>query len=225
MANTRFTGNTGSIGITAINVQVQRYVEIGDLDASDSGVPTLLFGLSSQFGTIQVSGGDLSQSNGLPISESGFSTVNFVEGGFSNGIEEEASVFGGTFLNNPDIATVTLVSGAQEFNLDGKTQGEIDDFFEDRTFTGDVTVNGDLTDLFHIDVVAFQQDITFTGNIQGDGNFNNIDIIVRGEDIGGTLTFEGGVDADALIYVNGEVGGLQIGTVGVNVKRRNLRQP
>ena len=217
MANTRFTGSTGSIGITAINVQVQRFVEIGDLDASDSGVPTLLFGLSSQFGTIQVSGGDLSQSNGLPINESGFSTVNFVAGGFSNGIEERSSVFGGTFLNNQDgIARITLVDGEQTFNLDGKTQGEIDDFFIERTFTGDVTVNGDLTDLFHIDVEAFRQDITFTGDIIGDGDFDNIDIIIRAEDIGGTLTFEGGVGADALIYVNGEVGGLQVGTVGVN---------
>ena len=56
LANARFTGNTGIVGVSATNVNVQGAVQIGDINASDSGVPTLLFGAASQFGTVQVSG-------------------------------------------------------------------------------------------------------------------------------------------------------------------------
>ena len=52
LANTRFTGSTGIVGISTVNVNVKGAVQIGDLNASDSGVPTLLFGAASQFGTV-----------------------------------------------------------------------------------------------------------------------------------------------------------------------------
>ena len=50
-------------------MQVQSVVLIGDIDASNSGIPTLLFGESSQFGTVEVAGGDLAQTNGELINE------------------------------------------------------------------------------------------------------------------------------------------------------------
>ena len=50
-------------------MQVQSVVIIGDIDASNSGIPTLLFGESSQFGTVEVAGGDLAQTNGELIND------------------------------------------------------------------------------------------------------------------------------------------------------------
>ncbi len=59
-ANAMYSDDTGVVGIAADGVQVQSVVLIGDIDASNSGIPTLLFGDNSQFGTVQVAGGDLS---------------------------------------------------------------------------------------------------------------------------------------------------------------------
>ena len=50
-ANVMYSDDTGVVGIAADGVQVQTVVLIGDIDASNSGIPTLLFGDNSQFGT------------------------------------------------------------------------------------------------------------------------------------------------------------------------------
>ena len=70
-ANAVFTADSGVVGITAANVQVQNVVRIGDIDAKGTANPVLVFGGTSQFGAVEIAGGDLMQSNGKVINNSG----------------------------------------------------------------------------------------------------------------------------------------------------------
>lgn len=70
-ANAIFTAESGVVGITAANVQIQNVVRIGDLDAKGSATPALVFGQNSQFGSVDIAGGDLVQTNGKSVNNSG----------------------------------------------------------------------------------------------------------------------------------------------------------
>jgi hypothetical protein len=65
MGNTVFGGSNGVVGVSAVNVQVQTGVVIGDINTSDTAIPTLIFGANSQFGTVVTAGGDLLRSSSL----------------------------------------------------------------------------------------------------------------------------------------------------------------
>ena len=69
MGNTVFGGSNGVVGVSAVNVQVQTGVVIGDINTSDTAIPTLIFGANSQFGTVVTAGGDLL--NAKPINSGG----------------------------------------------------------------------------------------------------------------------------------------------------------
>jgi S-layer protein len=66
-----FSGSSGVVGVAAANVQVQGVVRVGDIDASSTATPTLTFGTASQFGSVDVTGGDLVQTNGKSINNTG----------------------------------------------------------------------------------------------------------------------------------------------------------
>lgn len=70
-ANAIFSADSGVVGITAANVQIQNVVRIGDVDAKGSATPALVFGTNSQFGSVEIAGGDLAQTNGRSINNSG----------------------------------------------------------------------------------------------------------------------------------------------------------
>jgi hypothetical protein len=57
--NAAFGGDNGVVGISAVNVQVQTGVVVGEISTSGTAIPTLIFGKNSQFGTVTVAGGDL----------------------------------------------------------------------------------------------------------------------------------------------------------------------
>lgn len=63
-SNAEFVAESGVVGIRGENVAIQGEVRIHDIDASNAGIPTLLFDEASQFGEVWVHGGDLKQSNG-----------------------------------------------------------------------------------------------------------------------------------------------------------------
>ena len=72
MANTEFSGSTGKVGIDAKDVPIAVRLIVGDIDASDSAVPYLLFGegsftVSAPNTGLIITGGDLYQSNGAKI--------------------------------------------------------------------------------------------------------------------------------------------------------------
>lgn len=113
--NAIFADDAGTVGVRAPRVHVQDVVRIGDIDASGSAVPTLIFGFYSQFGEAYISGGDLVSVNGAEIdrSDSYVYAVNLVEGRKSDGTVLPSlgkppgpgifpPIFGSTGANRPD---------------------------------------------------------------------------------------------------------------------------
>jgi len=192
-ANARYADDSGIVGITASGVNVQNVVITGDINASDTGVPTLLFGGLSQFGTLQVAGGDLAQDNGATINDlaalGGFQSVNFIDGTTSAGVLQSAGVFGGVFLNG-GYAVATLDT-TETINIDGLNQSELDTIFLGKTFTNSVNVVGDLETQNNITASEFRQNVTFDGVYDGAIN-------VGANGVGGDMSFLGvATDADA----------------------------
>ena len=166
-ANAMYSDDTGVVGIAADGVQVQSVVLIGDIDASNSGIPTLLFGVKSQFGTVQVAGGNLAQTNGVVINDGGFQTISFIDGMTSDGILQPAGVFAGAWQNGEyRIATLDTTT---EINIEGMNQADLDAIFKDKTFTENITITGALPGYQNIDVGLgqFQKNVTFDGDYTG----------------------------------------------------------
>lgn len=69
--NVQFSDVVGFVGIIGKDVAVQGTVSIGDIETHESGVPTLSFNSNSQFQTVWVRGGDLSQPNGASFNSFG----------------------------------------------------------------------------------------------------------------------------------------------------------
>ena len=166
MANSLLSGNTGSVGIAAANVSVQDVVIIGDIKASDTGLPTLNFSNNSQFGTLQVAGGDLSQPNNIRIFggvNAGEDTVNFSAGTDSQGTPLPAQID-----NSPGWIDGTPIASSIDERVDpvditGLSQAELDSIFEGRTFTNDIIVEGDLLQEFTIEANEFSRQMNFAG--------------------------------------------------------------
>ncbi|MBK8477510.1 MAG: hypothetical protein IPL39_14785 [Opitutaceae bacterium] len=70
-SNVHFSDVVGFVGIIGKDVAVQGTVSIGDIEAYESGVPTLSFNSNSQFQTVWVRGGDLQQPNGTSFNTFG----------------------------------------------------------------------------------------------------------------------------------------------------------
>ena len=179
-ANTMYSDDTGVVGIAADGVQVQSVVLIGDIDASNSGIPTLLFGDSSQFGTVQIAGGDLAQSNGEAINDGGFQTISFIDGMTSDGVLQPAGVFAGAFQNGE--YRVTALDSSTDINIEGLSQDELNAIFTGKTFTEDVTIVGALAPYQVINAGEFQKNVTFDGDFEGAINLGSVggDIIFMG---------------------------------------------
>ena len=187
-ANAMYSDDTGVVGIAADGVQVQSVVLIGDIDASNSGIPTLLFGDSSQFGTVQVAGGDLAQSNGEAINDGGFQTVSFIDGMTSDGVLQPSGTFLGAFASGEQ--RVTALDTSTEINIDGMSQSELDATFAGKTFTEDVMITGDLAQYQRISAGEFQKSITFDGNYSGSITVGTVggDITFMGTETGRTIS-------------------------------------
>jgi hypothetical protein len=139
---------------------------------------------------VQVAGGDLAQTNGAGITNTGlngFQSVNFIDGTTSDSVTLDADVFGGAFVGTPGFNTATL-DDTSAVTLTGLNQSEIDEIFSGKTFTGDVVVTGDLAAEFNIAATEFRGSLSFDGELVG--------AIVVG-DITGDLTLLGvATDAD-----------------------------
>ena len=187
-ANAMYSDDTGVVGIAADGVQVQTVVLIGDIDASNSGIPTLLFGDNSQFGTVQVAGGDLAQSNGEAINDGGFQTVSFIDGMTSDGVLQPAGTFLGAFSSGEQ--RITALDTSTEINIEGMSQAELDATFAGKTFTEDLTIVGDLEQYQRISAGEFQKSITFDGDYAGSITVGTVggDITFMGTESGRTIS-------------------------------------
>lgn len=195
--NAVFTGSSGVVGISAANVQVQNVVRIGDIDASGSATPTLVFGTTSNFGAVDVQGGDLLQTNAKAINNVGSYNfgLNFVAGADSTvaaggtanlPAQQPASglTFGGT---NPFAAaakSLTLTNG-----IDTIVGGTGDD-----TISAQIGGTATLTPLDSIDGGAgtdnlLLNDVNGSLNMPGGLTIKNVETL--------TLASAGGVGVSA----------------------------
>lgn len=200
--NAHFGGDSGVVGIAAANVHVQGIVRIGNIDAENSAVPTLVFGAASQFGSVYVNGGDLLSGNGNAINNVGGSglqnpyvyDINFVAGAGSDGTVVAAShLKPGVTFQGP-IGFVSTLDSSTSIDITGHSQSWLDDTFAGRTFTQDLTITGNLASGLTISAAAFRGNVEFTGDIAGniiltDANASALPIAA----FGGDVTFDGDV--------------------------------
>jgi Ca2+-binding RTX toxin-like protein len=162
MGNAVFGSASGVVGIAATNVAVQDVVTIGDINATGSAIPTLNFGTNSQFGTVNIAGGDLV--NSKTISNSGYKyDVSLNAGTTSGGTTLAASTnyAGLSFTQAP--ASVAAAAG-RTFDLTANTDsganftgGSGNDTFTATNLTlttGDSIVGGDGTDRLNLTTTA-----------------------------------------------------------------------
>lgn len=85
--NAIFSADSGVSGIAAANVQIQNTVTVGDIRATGTATPTLVFGTASQFGSVTIAGGGLVEANGKAINNTGSYNfgLNFAAGTDSTG--------------------------------------------------------------------------------------------------------------------------------------------
>lgn len=103
MGGATFSAATGVVGIRGENVAIMDIVAIGDIDAKESGVPTLMFNTNSQFQTVFVRGGDLRQTNGASFDS--FGAGNGGAPGGSPGNGNNITLGGFSFFNSTDGST------------------------------------------------------------------------------------------------------------------------
>lgn len=244
--NAFFSADTGVVGIRAENVAVQGVVRIGDIDATESGVPTLYFNSNSQFQNVFVQGGDLKQTNGASFDTFGngnaggtgnnSSAGGVTLGGFAffnsiNGQDSQGNLLWSQPVNQDAIrlASVdqqTLMSGDWVFGLDAITgrvtsamqngvdvttgligsqltsQNSLDAAFAGRTFTGNITIEGDLFAGLEINMADARGNVTFADDL-----FGSFIVDGYGAGIDGTLTVEGNLDGHVLVRGSDRVTG------------------
>jgi hypothetical protein len=242
-ANAVFSGNNGTVGIDAPQVNVVSYVQIGDIRATDGGVPSLNFN-SIQTGVVNVYGGRFANTF--------FQNNNFAGGtggvrGFASAVGQNGESSFGPLVNGSRVATdgsrvpgativsgdifpafantnvfaITPVSGDQTFTIDANTtQASLDTFFNGRTFLGNVIVTGDLRPDLAITASAFRGNLTINGSLAGQLN------VTRGG-INGTLTVRDDLSSVINIgsgpgaFVNGANNAIQK-TIGALVVGRDI---
>ncbi|HYP16198.1 MAG TPA: hypothetical protein VEQ65_03225, partial [Opitutus sp.] len=106
--NVRYGGTLSAIGVEAPNTRVQYRLVIGEIDAQEQAVPLLRIGANSPLvqdgGAVLVAGGDLAQSNGMPIDTASgtgapLPRINAVAGTLSSGDAVPAKVIGSEFAS------------------------------------------------------------------------------------------------------------------------------
>jgi len=168
VGNAVFSDASGVVGIAASLVNVQGPVIIGDIKATNSGVPTISFSANSQFATLQLAGGDLIQANGALITNAGFVNVNSTDNVTSGGSTVRGKILTGTGIAwTGSVPLAVTLDASTTFDLTGLTQEQITAAFAGRTFTNSVTVSGDLASNFAITAAEFRGDLTFNGAVLG----------------------------------------------------------
>ncbi len=80
--NVHYFANQGFTGVYAPGVEFTGPVNIGDVTAFDAATPVLVFG---SVALVQITGGNLAQDNGLPVTVGGIVAMKFVPGTTSQG--------------------------------------------------------------------------------------------------------------------------------------------
>jgi hypothetical protein len=220
MGGAVFSAESGVVGIRGEKVAVQDIVAIGDIDAKGAGVPTLLFNANSQIQTVFLRGGDLRQTNGAPLITGGFNFINSTDGTTSGKsllwaspvhrgalaqttVSASGVTMDGTWAydwTNPQAVKVNQngVDVSSVFGGDwlakGGIQANLDYAFDQRSFSGNVSLTGDLAANVTLSLGSAAQNLTFENNLRG-----NLVVSGAGATIGGTLTVKGDLDGTVLV--------------------------
>lgn len=164
--NAVFSADSGPVGISAANVQVQNVVTVGNVNATGTAIPTLIFGTNSQFGTVTVAGGGLVSANGASINNTGSYKygITLAAGTKSDGTVDAAETTGSSlnFTGSNPFAAVNNV-----FTLTKSV-----DTIPGMTGAAGTSTNGDDT-----------IDGTLDDNNVGTGTLSNLDTINGGKGI------------------------------------------
>ena len=192
MANSLFSGSNGIIGISAPNISVQNSVIIGDIEASGTGLATLKFSDNSQFGSLQVAGGDLLQPNNIKIFggvNAGIDSISFIEGTDSQGNVLSAQTDNSPGWIDGIPVTSNIDNRVDPIDITGLTQTELDALFQGKIFINDIIIEGDFLSENTIQVDEFRSNLTFRKTEDSDGIFQGAVDITEG--INGNLIFQG----------------------------------
>ena len=176
MANVTFSGTSGPVGIFAPNIQVQQYVRIGDIDASDGALPKIVLGDNSTFATVTIHGGDLLQSNGSEIDFGGAEALELVAGITAGGVVQPAQDLQGVFEGSPTADDVSVTTD-EDTDATGTLSGTDPDgdFLTFSVVSGSAT-NGSVS--ISGDAFTFTPDDDFFGTasfdyVANDGDFGS----------------------------------------------------
>jgi len=195
--NAVFSADSGPVGISAANVQIQNVVTVGNVNATGTAIPTLIFGTNSQFGTVTVAGGGLVSANGSSINNTGSYKygITLAAGTKSDGTVDAAETSGSSlnFTGSNPFAAVNNV-----FTLTKSV-----DTIPGMTGAAGTTTNGDDT-----------IDSTLDDNNAGTGTLSNLDTINGGK----------GVDTLNILDLDGTGGSAQPAGITVSgVEIVNIR--
>ncbi len=175
LSNVVFSGNKGKVGIDARDVPIAVRLTIGDIDASGSATPYLLFGkgsftVAANNSGLRITGGDLYQSNGasiVAISEANkmVSQSNVKSDGTSLNAKSIRGSF--NFIDQP-------ISNFIPKSLDGKTyRFNYGLFYEDTTFSGHTSGTFKYTETITFEGLSVLMSLTGTFNIRNDPTSQN----------------------------------------------------
>lgn len=106
MANARFTASRGITGVYAPGVNFTGPVFVGDIDASGAAAPKFVLGAGTD---VRVTGGDLLQTNRLPVEVGGILQLQFTPGSTSHGNLFQAQNNRAVLLQNGVDVTAQIV--------------------------------------------------------------------------------------------------------------------
>lgn len=106
VANVNFFNNAGPTGIYAPGVKFTGPVYVGNINAFGDATPMLIFGSAPD---VQITGGDLLQTNSRPIKVAGMTQLKFVDGTTSHSVTLEAQTNHGRFDQNGTDVTAQIV--------------------------------------------------------------------------------------------------------------------
>lgn len=199
--NARFGGDAGQTGIHASDTAVIHRVVVGEIDARGSATPALRIGAGSALGwdagAILVAGGDLRQSNGLPVDASSgngvaWPRINAVGGTLSSGVALPPSGIDARFASK---APSSIVVDGVARSTRGLIPASFDELLDEAGFDaldfGDgaaVRFSGGNTGTYAITINTAIEGILVSGQITGGYSY-----VVTGENQN-RMTFTLGFD-------------------------------
>ena len=176
LSNVLFSGNNGQVGIDARDVPIAVRLTVGDIDASGSATPYLLFGKGSFTGAasnsgLRITGGDLFQTNGVSIVAT--SDVNKMIS--QSNVESDGTVLSAKTIRASFNFIDQPTSNFIPKSLDGKTyRFNYGSFYDDYTFSGHISgtfrLNKTITSEGSSPILA---SITGTFNLRNDSTSQN----------------------------------------------------